>query len=97
MKPAMPRYHFNIRDGEDLPDVEGSELADIQAARVTAIRFAGEMLRDHASRFWNGHEWQMDVTDDTGLTLFVLSFHAVDAPAAPRQASVHAARNGATE
>ena len=78
----MPRYHFNIHDGEDLLDHEGSELADIQAARVTAIRFAGELLRDHASRFWNGDEWQMEVTDDVGLTLFVLTFHAMDAPAA---------------
>ena len=79
---AMPRYHFNIRDGEDVPDFEGAQLADIKAARATAIQFAGEMLRDHASRFWNGEEWEMVVTNDVGLTLFVLTFHAVDAPAA---------------
>lgn len=80
----MPRYHFNIHDGEDLPDLEGVELPDLVAARVEAVRISGECLRDHAVKFWDGHEWQMEVTNDRGLTLFTLTFYATDAPSVTR-------------
>lgn len=76
----MPRYHFNIHDGDDLPDIDGIELRDLAAARVEAVRLSGDCLRDHAHRFWDGDEWQMEVTDHRGLILFTLTFYATDAP-----------------
>lgn len=80
----MPRYHFNIHDGAELPDDVGTELPDLAAARIFAVRLAGECLRDHAAEFWNGEEWKMDVADDQGLIQFTLMFVGMDAPSIPR-------------
>lgn len=77
----MPRYFFHVHDGEDRPDFEGTELADLETARRQAVITAGCLLRDHAEHFWNGEEWKMEVSDDSGQTLFVLMFVAVSAPA----------------
>ena len=76
----MPRYFFHTRDGRTPPDAEGSELPSLEAARVEAVRAAGEQLKWHAETFWNEGEWSLEVTDETGLTLFTLYFLAVDAP-----------------
>jgi len=35
-------------------------------ARAEAIRTAGAILREEGDRFWNGTEWQMNVTDAAG-------------------------------
>jgi hypothetical protein len=42
----MPRYFFNLKDGHTSLDEEGTELADIHAARREAVTFAGQTLRD---------------------------------------------------
>ena len=77
----MPRFHFNVHDGSDYPDLEGAELEDVPAARKYAVRYFGELLQGDPCTFWSGEEWKMDVTDETGLTLFSLHFIAIDAPA----------------
>lgn len=77
----MPRFHFNIYDGISLPDRDGSELADWQEARLEAVRLAGVILRDNATRIALGEEWRMEVTDETGLILFRLDFNVLEAPA----------------
>lgn len=76
----MPRYYFHIQDGQSYPDNVGCELADLRAARLEAVRLSGEVLRDEAEKFWSCDEWQMKVTDDVGLVLFLLNFTACDAP-----------------
>ena len=45
----MPRYFFHVQDGKDIPDTEGTVLADHKAARIEAIATSGAMLRDTAS------------------------------------------------
>ena len=72
----MPRYFFDIVDGEDLPDHNGSEHADLRAARVEAIRYSGEVLREMPERFWRAEEWTMTVSDDARTPLFTLKFLA---------------------
>jgi hypothetical protein len=65
----MPRYFFNVQDGQDLPDREGTVLADAAAARVMAVFTSGEMIRAHAEQFWNHGDWQMHVTDEQGVSI----------------------------
>ena len=77
----MPRYHFHVSDGQDFPDLQGSVFADLASARVEAVRFSGELLKDAASHFWSGEEWSMRVTDDSDMTLFTLMFIATNAAA----------------
>jgi hypothetical protein len=76
----MPRFHFNIRNGSFGPDESGTDLPDLQSARVQAIAFTGELLKDHSRAFWESADWQMTVTDDRGLVLFTVHVLATDAP-----------------
>ncbi len=48
----MPRYFFNVSHHSTHPDTEGSELADIHAAQIEAVRLCGEMIRDIDDSFW---------------------------------------------
>ena len=73
---ALPRYFFTVRDGRDLPDLDGTELPDLAAVRTEAVRYAGELLRDGVGEFWSGHEWRMEVTDVTGACAVTLRFSA---------------------
>ena len=79
----MPLYFFDIVDGEDLPDVHGSEHADLRAARVESIRYSGEVLREMPDRFWNAEEWKMTVSDADRIPLFTLKFRADALPEQP--------------
>ena len=67
--------YFHFQDGRKIEDKEGTELPDVKAARIEAIATGGTMLRDTAS-YWDGTEWQMQVTDESGATLFILRFSA---------------------
>lgn len=78
----MPRYYFDIVDGEDLPDPDGSEHVDLAAARIEAIRYSGEVLREMPERFWNAEEWKMTVSDAAKVPLFTLKFFAERIPPA---------------
>ena len=72
----MPRYFFHVKDGFSTKDTEGSELSDIYMAQEEAIRLSGELLREMGGEFWNGTEWSLTVTNETGGVLFRLRFSA---------------------
>jgi Domain of unknown function (DUF6894) len=72
----MPRYFFNVDDGFSTKDAEGTDLPDIFAAQEEAIRLSGELLREIGGEFWNGTEWSLTVTYETGRVLFILRFSA---------------------
>ena len=43
----MPRYYFHIRNADDLlPDEEGTDLPDLNAARELALASARDLLGD---------------------------------------------------
>lgn len=69
----MPRYFFNIQDGQDIADDTGTVCADAIEARAEAVVAAGEMLRDLDGRFWQISDWRMQVTDEQGATVCTLS------------------------
>ena len=72
----MPRYYFDIADGTDFPDIEGSEWPDLAAARIEAVRYSAEVLREMPERFWNAELWTMTVSDHNRKHLFTLKFLA---------------------
>jgi hypothetical protein len=74
----VPRYFFNVRDGRDIPDTEGTELAGVAEARNQAIVAAGEMIKQDGNTVWNGKGWRMHVTDEAGAPVFTLHFAADD-------------------
>jgi uncharacterized protein DUF6894 len=64
---AMPLYFFHLSNSEEiLPDEDGIELADAQAAREEAITAACELTdADSGDRErWSG--WWINVADATG-------------------------------
>ncbi|MBC9032219.1 hypothetical protein IAG41_07440 [Sphingomonas sp. JC676] len=75
----MPRFFFDIVDGEDFPDIQGSIHADLAAARIEAIRYSAEVLKEMPERFWNSELWTMSVFDQNRVPLFTLKFLAADA------------------
>lgn len=70
----MPRFYFHVSDSRDYPDLQGTELPDLESAQREAVRFSGQLLAKAADTFWNSQEWHMRVTDDADLTLFTLMF-----------------------
>ena len=46
----MRRYFFNIQDGADFPDREGTELPDMKAVRTEALRASAGVNRNLAIR-----------------------------------------------
>lgn len=70
----MPRYHFNIHDGIDVPDDEGTVLADLAMARLEAIRLSAAVLNEEAERLRSGESWHMEVVDSESRLLFRVDF-----------------------
>jgi hypothetical protein len=56
---------------------EAAELGDSDEARIEAAKRIGLLLHAHAGKLWTDEDWQMDVTDDTGLILFVINVSAM--------------------
>lgn len=75
----MPRYFFTLRDHVVETDDEGVELADAHAARIEAIRYAGEVLRDEPQLLDGRNLLVVEVSDAAGGEAFRLEMRAVGA------------------
>ena len=71
----MPRFYFHLHNDVDVPDDEGIELPDLDAARAHAVRQArftfGEMAKDQG-RVVLHH--RIDIEDEQGKVLGTVSF-----------------------
>ena len=76
----MPRYFFHVEDGLSMPDIEGTVLADVAAAREESIRLFGALISEYTSDLWEGEVWFMEVHDEADRVLFTLSFAATEGP-----------------
>jgi len=66
----MPRYFFDIRDGDrNTRDSEGTELADLKAALSEAQETLGDLARDKLPD-GNHREFVIGVRDDVGAEVF---------------------------
>lgn len=73
----MPRFYFRV---EGPPGDLGMDLPSVADAKCQAVRYAGRLICEQASSFWNRGDFTMSVTDETGLILFSLTLTGVDAP-----------------
>ncbi len=78
----MPTYRINIRTESHIAETLTVERADHDALRVEMAKFVGQTLQDHAGQIWIDQDWQIDVSDETGLILYVLHISAFRAAAA---------------
>ena len=74
----MPLFHFNLADHVRDPDLEGTELASTDEARVQAIIFAGEYLRDNPGLIDGGEVFRVEVTDDQSAALFAVQIEMIE-------------------
>jgi hypothetical protein len=73
----MPMYYFHLRDNDDITDVDGTELADIEAAREHADAVARELtFKTTGIQGEPWSMWAMVVHDHDGAELF--SFEMAD-------------------
>lgn len=80
----MPRFYFHTNGSHD---DEGTELADIAAAKCAAVELAGIILCEEADEFWDQGEWAMTVSTESGLTLLQLQVIGTQAAAVPQSRS----------
>lgn len=72
----MPRYFFNLDDHHREEDLEGTELAGPEAARIAAVVYAGECLRDNPAMLWDGSRFRVEVRDQARSLLLRVSVEA---------------------
>jgi hypothetical protein len=77
----MQRFYFSTANGKRYPDTDGTVLPDLTAARVEAIKLAGELLQEFPERFWDTGSFTVEVADERHLTLFTVDVSTIDAPA----------------
>lgn len=78
----VKRYFFNVRNGGISPFPQCIDLSSIQEVRQEAVNLACLALGDNPEEFWRAGEWQLTVTNESGLNLFSLLILATDAPVA---------------
>jgi hypothetical protein len=76
----MPLFYFQVRDGAEVRDQDGTELASVSRARIEAVRLAGNLIAEQGQEFWDERAWSMEVEDESGGVLFRLDFTASDGP-----------------
>ena len=76
----MPRYFFDVHDGKDIEDEDGSILSGDAQAREQAITAAAEIIRSDAATLPGNEIWEMMVTDEAGRCIVSLRFSADDYP-----------------
>jgi len=80
----MPRFFFHAEDGQCHQDEEGTDLIDIHAARNQALMILAESLKHDPEEFWRDRSFKLTVTDESGLTLYILDVSAVASAAVER-------------
>lgn len=68
----MARYKIELRTQNRVWDSLPVEAEDHTALRIEVAQFVGQVLKDHAAEIWADEDWRVDVTDDTGLILYVM-------------------------
>jgi hypothetical protein len=76
----MALYFFNEFDGDYKIDDLGIELPTREKARLEAVRYAGETMRDQPDLDWRGAEFRVEVTDAGKVLLFTVIVVGIEVP-----------------
>jgi hypothetical protein len=77
----MAKYNIELRTAGQVWEAFVIEDSDVDALRIEMAKFVGELLKDHAGKIWADEDWRIDVTDETGLILYVMHISATDSAA----------------
>ena len=81
----MPRYHIELRTQDRVWETITVDKDDHTDLRIEVATFVGELLKEHAAQIWVDEDWRVDVTDDSGLILFVMRLFVTDSAATAAQ------------
>ncbi|MGO7780613.1 hypothetical protein ACC717_10890 [Rhizobium ruizarguesonis] len=71
----MPRFYFNIlSEAGSLDDWEGTELADLDAARIEAVRDARALMSSAVLLGYDIASRSVEIRNETGDILLVMPF-----------------------
>ncbi len=70
----MPRFFFDIHDGADIIDETGTELPSLAEVQSVAVQAAAEAIRDLGAKFWDAHDWRLEVRDERRALVLTLRF-----------------------
>ena len=74
------RYYFNVAGVVNENDNLGLDIASMSDARIEAVKFASEYLRERPELVWLGEEFRVEVCDANQETCFTFIAVGVDAP-----------------
>jgi len=74
----VARYFFHTADGSRDRDEDGVDLPDIQAARLEAIRYVGEMLSQHPDLLGTGQDFCVEVMNEHDQLMFKVVTRGID-------------------
>jgi hypothetical protein len=67
----VPTYYINVRTESHIATTVTVEKDSHTDLRIEMARFVGELLKFHADLIWTDEEWQVDVSDEAGMILYV--------------------------
>jgi hypothetical protein len=74
----MPRFYFNVRDGDSIIiDPEGIEVPGLRAAEDEARQAARDILADRVKHGGQIDSKDFEVIDETGRQVLTLPFRSV--------------------
>lgn len=74
----MPRFYFNVRDGNSvITDPEGIEVPGLRAAEDEARQAARDLLADRVKHGEHIGTRNFEVIDETGRRVLTLPFRSV--------------------
>lgn len=73
----MPLFSFVTKTSDGVQREAESEQLDLEAAKVEAIEYLGEILRFSGTTFWQAPALTLTVSDDAGQALFRLDLSAL--------------------
>jgi hypothetical protein len=79
----LARFFFHTNHPFELTvqDDEGLEFSSVHDAKCAAVKYAGQLLADVAEHFWDQADFDLTVTDGSGLILFSMRVVGIEAPA----------------
>jgi Domain of unknown function (DUF6894) len=73
----MPRFFFNMRNGESIDNPDGIFLPDTRSARLEAIRSARDIMAEEVRRGHLSLSHRIEVTDENGEPVLAVPFREV--------------------
>jgi hypothetical protein len=70
----MPRFYFRFCDGDELPDLLGIEMPDVQTARMEAVRGIRSLVADLALQGRIPISNRVEVENEGGEALLTVTF-----------------------